>query len=184
LNSRRDQNLALPVLALRLRALVLALGESSAPPWWKTEFVNETGLRYLEMLCPRTFFHAAIRAAGQAASGIHDRAVGRVGVYHLFRLPASLDAELNRLPPSGDEAFVTAFRSALGHKEILMEMLGSLRNLSDENNATPGAKRLGTDRDLMTHSAFEAVAASYYRAFMQKNPVFPYFAAEQSGGRG
>lgn len=59
------QTLPLSVRALRLRALVLALGECSRPPWWKTEFMNETGLRFLERLYPRTSFQAAIHAAGK-----------------------------------------------------------------------------------------------------------------------
>ena len=36
----------------------------------------------------------------------------------------------------------------------------------------------------MTYSAFDATATVYHRAFKQMDPVFPYFAAEQSGDRG
>ena len=101
------QNPPLPLLVFRLRALVLALGESTAPAWWKTELMNETGLRFLERLYPRTSFQAAVHAAGKAASDAHDRAVGRVGVYHLFRLPESLETEINRMLPDSDEGFVS-----------------------------------------------------------------------------
>jgi len=83
----------LHIFGIRLRTLVLALGESSNPAWWKTEFMNETGLRFLERLYPRTPVRAAVHAAGRAACEIHDRAVGRVGVYHLFRLPEALESE-------------------------------------------------------------------------------------------
>ncbi|WDN88556.1 hypothetical protein BuS5_01524 [Desulfosarcina sp. BuS5] len=31
---------------LKLRVLVLVLGEIAQPPWWKTEFMNKTGLSY------------------------------------------------------------------------------------------------------------------------------------------
>jgi hypothetical protein len=178
------QFLPLHVLALRLRALVLALGECAGSPWWKTEFMNETGLRFLERLCPRTFVRAAIHAAGKAACDAHDRAVGRVGVYHLFRLPESLDAEINRMPPNADQDFVTAFRAALGNPDKLMELLAPLGGRTEGGEASLGARRIGTDTDLMTHSAFEVTAALYHRAFMQRNPVFAYFAAEQSGGAG
>ncbi|MCX7634437.1 MAG: BrxE family protein, partial [Syntrophales bacterium] len=61
------QKPTLPLLILRLRAVVLALGESASPAWWKTEFMNETGLRFLERLYPRTTFQAAVHAAGKAA---------------------------------------------------------------------------------------------------------------------
>jgi hypothetical protein len=65
---------SLPLLILRLRAIVLALGESAASPWWKTEFMDENWLRFLERLYPRTFYLAAIHAAGKAAIDAHDRA--------------------------------------------------------------------------------------------------------------
>jgi hypothetical protein len=120
--------LSLPLLALRLRALVLALGESATPAWWKTEFMNETGLRFLERLYPRTSFRAAVHAAGKAACDVHDKAVGRVGVYHLFRLPEALETEMNRIPPHTDEIFIGLFRTALGYQDKLLELLVSLRN--------------------------------------------------------
>lgn len=52
------QKPSFPRLILRLRAVVLALGESAAPAWWKTEFMNETGPRFLERLYPRTTLSA------------------------------------------------------------------------------------------------------------------------------
>ncbi len=183
MKSEHGQILLLPVVALRLRALVLALGECAGSSWWKTEFMNETGLRFLERLCPRTFFRAAIHAGGRAACDAHDRAVGRVGVYHLFRLTEPLDAEISRMPPNADESFVTAFRAALGHPDKLMEMLASLCHQTEEREASLGARRIGMDRDLMTHAALEATASVYHQAFMQRSPVFPYFA-EQGGSRG
>jgi len=79
---------------IRLRAVVLALGESVQPPWWRTGFLNETGLRFLERLYPRSAFRAAVHAAGKAACEIHDQAIGRRGVFHLFRLPEALEAEV------------------------------------------------------------------------------------------
>lgn len=176
------QTLPFPLRALRLRALVLALGECSRPPWWKTEFMNETGLRFLERLYPRTSFQAAVHAAGKAASDTHDRSVGRVGVYHLFRLPESLETEMNRMPPNSDEGFFSALRAALGHPERLMELLIPLCGGAGTDGA-PGAKRIGTEKDLMTVAGFEKTAAVYHHAFAQGKPGFPYFAAEQAGGR-
>lgn len=173
----------LPILALRLRALVLALGESVHPSWWKTSFMNETGLRFLERLYPRTSFRAAIHAAGKAASEVHDRAVGRVGVYHLFRLPESLETEIYRVPPSFDDEYTSILRTALGHSDKLMEMLALLCGEA-EMDVIAGAKRIGTDKDIMTVAGFKKTAAVYHLAFAHGKPAFPYFAAEESGGRG
>ena len=173
---------ALPLTVLKLQAVILALGESATPPWWKTEFMNETGLRFLERLYPRTSFRAAVHAAGKAASDVHDRAVGRIGVYHLFRLPESLETEMNRIPPDADEGFFAALRAAFGQPYKLLALLTPLCG-SAEADAAPGAKRIGADKDLITAVGFEKTAAVYHHAFTQGKPGFPYFTAEQSGGR-
>jgi hypothetical protein len=171
----------LPLTALKLRAVILALGESATPPWWKTEFMNETGLRFLERLYPRTSFRAAVHAAGKAASDAHDRAVGRIGVYHLFRLPESFETEMNRMPPDSDEGFFAALRVAFGQPDKLLELLTPLCG-GAEADAAPGAKRIGADKDLVTARGFEKAAAVYYHAFTQGKPGFPYFTAEPAGG--
>ncbi len=182
-SEHEKQKPPLPLLVFRLRALVLALGESTAPAWWKTEFMNETGLRFLERLYPRTPFQAAVHAAGKAASDAHDRAVGRVGVYHLFRFPEFMETEMNRMPPDSDEGFFLGLRTALGRPEKLMELLAPLCG-GTGTDASPGAKRIGTDKDLMTTAGFEKTASVYHHAFAQGKPGFPYFTAEPDGGRG
>lgn len=172
----------LPLIVFRLRALVLAIGESTAPAWWKTEFMNETGLRFLDRLYPRTSFQSAVHAAGKAASDAHDRAVGRVGVYHLFRLPESLETEIARIPPNSDEGFFSALRAALGQPDKLIDLLIPLCGGAGAE-ADPGAKRIGTDKDLMTTAGFERAASVYHHAFAQGKPGFPYFTVELAGGR-
>jgi hypothetical protein len=174
--------LSLPAIALRLRALVLALGESSVPAWWKTQFMSETGLRFLERLYPRTSFRAAIHAAARAATDAHDRAVGRVGVYHLFRLPETLETEIYRMPPDLNRDFFFTLRGALARRDELLELL---TGLCDEAGAddTPGAKRMGTNKDLMTTTGLKKTAAVYRQAFARGEPAFPYFMLESIGGR-
>ena len=169
-----------PLFAIRLRALVLALGESSNPAWWKTEFINETGLRFLERLYPRTPVRAAVHAAGRAACEAHDRAVGRVGVYHLFRLPEALEAEIHAVSSFGDEDFFSRFRSCLGRQKNLLEMLTPLCSGEKSTSTAAGPKRIGAESDATTIDALGEAAAVYRNAFKQGKPTFPYFAAEQN----
>jgi hypothetical protein len=181
--SRLDKQEQFNILVFRLKAVVLALGESTTPPWWQTKFMNETGLKYLERLYPRSFFHAAVYAAGRAASEAHERAVGRVGVYHLFRLPESLEAELVRLPLHTYQDFLSELRGALGQSERLMEMLASL--CGDEKvGSSLGARRVGSDKDLLTRAGLRKAAAIYHAAFRMNQPGFPYFTAEPTESRG
>mgnify|MGYP005839689783 CR=1 FL=1 len=179
-----NQALPLSMLVLRLRALVLALGESVKPAWWKTGFMNETGLSFLERLYPRSSFRAAIHAAGRVACDVHDRSVGRIGVYHLFRLAESLEVEIHQIPPASDGEFVMRLRSRLGRTDDLMNMLQSLCGSEGKKDIAPGAKRIGTDSDLMIARAFEKTAAVYHHSFSQGNPTFPYFSSEQGVDRG
>ncbi|OPY73248.1 MAG: hypothetical protein A4E62_00564 [Syntrophorhabdus sp. PtaU1.Bin002] len=183
MNTGHEQlGVPLPAIALRLRALILSLGETVNPPWWKTEIMNETGLRFLERIYPRTSFYAAIHAAGKAASDAHDRAVGRVGVYHLFRLPESLETEIHRMPVDPDNDFFTALRMAMGQPAELMKLL-ALMCSGEGTEASPGAKKIGTDKDLMTTAGLRKTAAFYHTAFARNKPGFPYFIAEKDGGR-
>jgi hypothetical protein len=150
----------LPLLVLRLSAVVLSLGESVSPAWWKTEFMNETGLRFLERLYPRTFYDAAIHATGRAACDAHDRAVGRVGVYHLFRLPESLETELHRMPPDPADDFFPTLRKAMGRPEELMKLLERMCGGEIVDTAS-GARKIGIDKDMMTSAGIRKTAAVY-----------------------
>ncbi|MGO9120755.1 MAG: BrxE family protein [Desulfomonilaceae bacterium] len=178
MNMRGSQELSMPVFALRLRALVVALGECACPPWWKTEFMNETGFRFLERLYPRSYFRAAVHAAGQAACEIHDRAVGRLGVYHLFRLPELLEVEMYHVSSSTDEEFVSEFRLGLGDATRLLNILSTMCGTALGTEIGFGARRIGTALDLAKSDAFGKPAAVYFNAFSQGEPGFPYFVTE------
>lgn len=164
--------------AFRLRLLVTALGESATPAWWKTGFMNETGLRFLEKLYPRTPIRAAVHAAGRAACEAHDKAVGRVGVYHLFRLPESVEAEIHASQSSGDAEYVNRFRLCLGRRDDLLKMLSTLCNVQTPNNTGAGPKRIGAASDAVQFDALGMAASVYYQAFRVGKAAFPYFAAE------
>ena len=178
----REEVSPVAALALRLRAVTLALGECARPPWWATQFMNEAGLRFLERLYPRTFFHAAVHAAGRAACDVHDRAVGRVGAYHLFRLPESLESEITHIPPDFDGEFTSRFRAGLGSSDKLMELLAPLSGGPVERDASPGARRIGVDTDLTTTTGLKRLATAYQQAFAQGKPAFPYFTAIEREG--
>lgn len=167
------------IFTARLRALVLALGEIAVPAWWKTEFMNETGLRFLERLYPRTPIRAAVHAASRAACEAHDKAVGRVGVYHLFRLPESLETEIHSSPSSSDAEFISRFRSFLGRREDLMEMLSTFCSGPPVKGIAAGPKRIGVESDAVQTEALGMAASVYHEAFKRGKPAFPYFAAEQ-----
>lgn len=143
--------------------------------------MNETGVRFLERLYPRTFFNAAVHAAGKAATEAHDKAVGRVGVYHLFRLPETLEIEINRMSLDSDQEFIPLFRARLGQSDKLLEILSRLFH-SQENVGDLGARRIGAYEDLNKIAYCEKMAAFYHYAFSEGKLGFPYFTNENKVG--
>src|SRR5919106_215217 len=77
-----------------LRLVVGYLGQHKLSGWWNCDFLDATGLRFLETVFPRTARVAALRSTTEAACIVHDKALGRVGNYHLFRLPPALEDRL------------------------------------------------------------------------------------------
>lgn len=166
---------------LQLRALVLALGETSEPAWWRSSFTNATGLSFMERLYPRSAFHAAVHAAGKAAAEVHDRTVGRTGVYHLFRLTESIESDLHRHVPSLGEDFVESFRANTGQPDALTKMLGDYVRVEKALSFQPGAQRIGDESSLRAPEFLDGLATLYLQGFASGKQVFPYFSSEKKG---
>ncbi len=173
-----------PLTAVHLRALVLALGEKATPAWWKTGFMSQTGLRFLERLYPRTPVRAAVHAGSRAACEAHDKAVGRVGAYHLFRLPESLETGIHFSSPFGDEGFVRRFRLCIEEPDALLEMLSTFRRGRTPKLMDAGPKRVGVASEAPTLEGLARTASVYHNAFIQNTPTFPYFAEAPPHGPG
>jgi hypothetical protein len=79
---------------VEMRLLVGFLGQRKNGNWWNCDFLDPIGIRFLEATFPRTARKAALRSTCEAALRVHDQALGRIGTYHLFRLPAQLELVL------------------------------------------------------------------------------------------
>ncbi len=169
----------LSFIILNLRAVVAAFGEISSPVWWNTSFMNAPGFRYLERLYPRSFFNAALHAAGRAACDVHDRGVGRIGAYHLFRLSEGLEEDVRVAAGAAQQAFIEEFRSSLGNVPALMDRLKILCDGRTLEGVLPGPRRIGDQKDLRREDAFREAAVVYFHAFKTGKPAFPYFAVAQ-----
>ena len=163
---------------LHLRVLVLTLGEAPHAKWWRTQFLTETGLRFLERLYPRTYGASAVQAAGAAARILHDSSIGRGSVYHLFRLPDFLEQQIHYLMLRGNaETIVTELKPVLRDRVALQERLSAFA--TDTVEAQNGPQRLGNSLDLERPKIVEKIAAVYTQAFQKNERVFPYFDVER-----
>lgn len=168
----------IPTTAFVLRAVVSALGESVKPQWWKTEFMNDAGFKFLERLYPRTYFHAAVNSAGRAACEAHDKAVGRIGVYHLFRFPASLEFEINKEELGINSEFYDNFRRSIGRVDELVEILMAMSVSFQGDDDCSGAKFIGSPDELIKEKTLLTMTALYHKAFSVGKQVFPYFSVQ------
>lgn len=163
----------------RLRVLVLILGESGHAKWWRTQFLTDAGLRFLDRLYPRTSCSAAIQAASVAARAIHDSSIGRGRVYHLFRLPDPLEGHLHALATEGYlDKIVAELSPSLDDKEALLARFDSLS--TDQPEVEAGPQRMGSIRDLKCGSLLGKWAAAYLHAFRSDYRVFPYVEVERT----
>lgn len=159
----------------RLRVLVLAAGEAAQTPWWRTQFMSETGMRFLERLYPRTVLSAAIHAASTAAREVHDQAVGRRGAYHLFRLPVHIESAIrSHINDSPNQ--LHDLRESLGDMRGLLSELSSIGG--ESSGKAEGPVRMGAAKALNEHQTVERMAGMYRTAFSRGRQVFPFFETE------
>lgn len=158
---------------LLIRTIVAALGERTTPPWWRTQFLTNVGLRALTRVFPRTAASAALSSVLIAARVDHDKRVGLGGRYHLFRLPGSLEHGIALL--MSEEAFntQTADLVAKGQDELMREL--ALMAPSRKEAPADGPISLGSTATITEPIGVEGLAAYYLHSFETRRRVFPYF---------
>lgn len=161
-------------LFVRLRLAVGYLGQRKMSGWWDCDMHDTTGLRFLENVFPRTFRAAALRSTNEAACRVHDQALGRVGSYHLFRLPPALEDHLEHDLAKMDWTEASKF---IETREAAMK---ALKQLADTVvKAPPGPVQVGVERKILAATAIHELAAHYHSAFQDGIRCFPYFAPEK-----
>lgn len=163
----------IPEQFAKLRLAVAYLGQANQAGWWDCNFLDTTGLRFLETTFPRTARLAGLRSTTEAACSVHDKAIGRVGNYHLFRLPPAMEDHLEHVCEQMDwgEAI-----SVINSPEKAMEALKTLADCFVK--APEGPVQVGVARKIFTSTSIKEVAAHYLSAFQDGIRCYPYFAAE------
>jgi hypothetical protein len=170
--AKTDAEIRLGNLA-KLRILVGYLGESDQFDWWRTSFLSPTGRRYLEFNFPRTVLSAGINSVSQAAKELHDRRIGRNGVFHLFRLPHAIEQDLHLLLASD---FKDELDDMIQGGERAMKVLGELAE--GEKMQTEGPTRVSGIGQITHRPSLRKLAACYFSAFETGKQAFPYFTGE------
>jgi hypothetical protein len=161
---------------LALRLLVGYLGQAKQCAWWDCNFLDTTGVRFLETTFPRTARPAALHATTDAACSVHDKALGRIGSYHLFRFPPALEDMLEKAYSRCD--WTAAFKDIVS-KDLALQRLEFID--SAKIKSPTGPVQVGVARKILTSTAIGELAAHYRSAFTDGIRCYPYFAADNSG---
>lgn len=151
---------------ISLRLAVGVLGQKAGAAWWDCNFMSETGLRFLLNTFPRSAESAAFNATCECARRLHDQELGRIGSYHLFRLPVGIE-DMIAHAPTGVIAGMT--------KESAMAKIGAI---ADARIVAPeGPVQIGVEKKILTDTAVQELAAHYHSAFERGIRCYPYFSA-------
>jgi hypothetical protein len=160
-----------PEEILTLRIVVLALGEQPPDLWWRSQFLTAIGLNYLTYTFPRTAFAAAVRAATLAARRVHDDAIGKGAVAHLFRLDEQTERTIDQMLTIDAAALARQHQPLTDDRAALLAQLSKLAGPTAVNGAAVGPL-LVTAADEQRRAL---LAATYHAAFANDRQVFPYF---------
>jgi hypothetical protein len=157
-----------------LRLVIGYLGQRKQSGWWDCDFLDATGIRFLEATFPRTAWAAALRSTTEAACTVHDQALGRIGNSHLFRLPPALEDQLEHALERMDW---TEACKQIESRDTAMDML---KRIADAVIKAPtGPVQVGVANRILTSTAVHELAAHYHSAFQDGIRCFPYFAPEK-----
>jgi hypothetical protein len=160
---------------LGLRTVIAALGERSAPPWWRTQFLTDVGLRGLSRVFPRTAASAALGSVLVAAREDHDKRIGKGsgGRYHLFRLPASIEQAI--ATAMSDASYAPRAASiAAGRSDELIHKLEMMVQ-PGKTEAAEGPVRIGPCTGIAKMDCIANLAGHYANSFRTGRRAFPYF---------
>jgi hypothetical protein len=155
-----------------LRAIVAALGERASPPWWRTQFLTDVGLRTVGRIVPRTAVPAAVASTSIAARAEHDRWIGVGRRFHLFRLPSAVERAVGS--SLSEDAMHSRVRDLLAARERILDELAGLAG-AHIPKPVEGPLALGDARQLGKLAATATLASHYLAAFRASARCFPYF---------
>lgn len=156
---------------INIRAIIGFLGEKSQFGWWDTNFLSETGLKFLKITFPRTAFSAGVNSVAEAARRLHDNRIGKGRVFHLFRMPEFVEQRIHLRLQDFDSS---SLLQSLKDKNNALEELQSMTNTSLGINEGP--IQVGNRKNLLQLPYIKKTAKLYLNAFENGIQTFPYFS--------
>jgi hypothetical protein len=155
-----------------VRLLVGYLGERGQAAWWGSDFLSTTSKTFLTPVFGAAADVAQLAGVTEAARSVHDERIGVGRVFHLFRLPESMEQQC-----AGVLRHFPALQASIGHLTCREAASAALRDhAKDLAKAQEGPVRIGDISDLAGTGWLGRAATCYLAAFDQGVQSFPYFA--------
>ena len=154
-----------------LRLAVGLLGEQEQSAWWPSGFLGRHAQAFLGPVFGSKTRMAQYHGVTEAACRIHDEKIGVGRVFHLFRLPESIEQRLFDALQEGSvpEEVTRCFDST----EAAESVLAALAKGSAE--VKPGPVWLGGADIINSPDGVALLAATYRSAFHTDIRCYPYF---------
>jgi hypothetical protein len=152
-----------------LRILVGYLGEKGQQGWWSSSFLTPSAKAFLTPIFPRTLLQAQHRGVTAAATLVHDDVIGVGATYHLFRMPESIELELDRLfQVTPADQYLAVTNDAQSALEQLQVLAGGAQAGQE------GPVLVGDYRPDDLAVLIQKVAAGYLAAFQNDVRCYPF----------
>lgn len=154
----------------RLRIIVGYLGEKNQHNWWPSEFFSSTAAAFLNPVFGKTATLAQYHGVKEAARRVHDEHIGIGRVFHLFRLPESMEQAVFEVlqDPAVSDALLRDIESQASATAALQAIVDSSSPLQE------GPVQIGAVSDLEGISWLSDTARCYEAAFTAGSRSFPY----------
>ena len=156
------------------------LGEKGQHNWWPSEFFSATAPAFLNPVFGKTAALAQYHGVKEAARRVHDGYIGVGRVFHLFRLPESIEQAVFEVLQN--PAVTDALRRDTESQDSANAALQAVRvknAVESAGSLQQGPVQIGTVSDLDGTRWLSDLARCYQAAFGAGLPSYPYFADQE-----
>ena len=157
------------VQIIKLRAAVGLLGEKDHGNWWPSLWFTSNAVSFLSPIYGKQIDAARYRSLVETVRLVHDRRIGIGRVFHLFRLPETLERRLQHTVVSNNAIDIGQIIQQRDDAENLLD------EIAKPVETAPGPIRVGSASDLEKPAWTKVIAGHYLTAFKNLQQTFPYF---------
>src|SRR5712691_339692 len=153
-----------------IRLAVGLLGEQGQSAWWPSGFLGRHAQAFLNPVFGSKTRMAQYHGVTEAACRIHDERIGVGRVFHLYRLPETIEQEMAAALQEGSlpEDVTRCFDSTEWAESVLADLA------KGPVAAKPGPVRLGGTDMINSPDGVALLAATYRAAFHSGAECYPY----------